>query len=265
MTTAKTDKDGRFRLEGLPTEAGFWIWVEHPEYAWQSFYAATTTRPATAFDYPRQSIAGQERPPVRTGPIFVVLDAIRRVAIRTVFADTGRPAPQVRVSAGRGSAGPSASGTSDGEGKLLLRLPPGDYEIVADPTPGGARLRPHPIDLQVAAEPAEQPLVVRVKPGCVLFLEVIDAKTGKGIPGVSFLCQTDSDPGTLGTVQSLTGTSDDTRSDAEGRLRAVVEPGEGTFWLGSVPESSGYRRSSQEKRVVLPAGRTVTVRFELEK
>jgi hypothetical protein len=256
MTTAKTDKDGRFRLEGLPTEAGFWIWVEHSEHAWQSFYAATTTRPATAFEYPRQSIAGQERPPVRTGPIFVVLDAIRRVAIRTVFADTGRPAARVRVSAGRGSAGPSASGTSDGAGKLLLRLPPGDYEIVADPTPGGADCVRTLSTVQVAAEPAEQPLVVRVKPGCVLFLEVIDAKTGKGIPGVSFQWE-------RGTVQSRTG--DDPRSDAEGRLRVVVEPGEGTFWLGYVPKSSGYRWSSQEKRVVLPAGRTVTVRFELEK
>jgi len=38
MTTAKTDKEGHFRLEGLPTEAGFWIWVEYPEYSWQSFF-----------------------------------------------------------------------------------------------------------------------------------------------------------------------------------------------------------------------------------
>ena len=239
MTTTKTDKDGRFRLEGLPTEAGFWLWVEHPQYAWQSFYAATTTRPATTFDYPLQSIAGQERPPVRTGPILVVLDAIRRVAIRTVFADTGRPAARVRVSAGRGSAGPSASGTSDGEGKLLLRLPPGDYEIVADPTLNGADCVRTLSTLRVAAEPAEQPLEVRVKPGCVLFLEVIDTKTGKGIPGVSFLCETASNPGTRGTVQSRTGTSDDPRSDAEGLLRAVVEPGEGTFSTRVCPRVLG--------------------------
>jgi len=125
--------------------------------------------------------------------IFVVLDATRRIGVRTLFADTGRSAPRVRVSAGRGSAGPSASGTSDGDGKLLLRLPPGDYEVVADPTPGGADCLRTQLTLRVAAEPAEQSLEVRVKPGCVLSLEVIDAKTGKGISGVSFLCEMDSD------------------------------------------------------------------------
>jgi hypothetical protein len=265
MTSAKTDKDGRFSLEGLPAEAGFWIWVEHPDYAWQSFYAATTSRPSTAFEYPRQSIAGDKRPPVRTGPIFVVLDTIRRVEVRTVFADTGRPAPRVRVSAGRGSAGPSGGGTTDSEGKLGLRLPPGDYELVADPTSGGADCVRTLLTFRVAAEPAEQPLKVRVKPGCVVLLEAIDAKTGKGIPGVSFLSASGGQPGARVTVQSRTGWIDNPRSNAEGRLRAVVEPGEGTFWVGHVPESSGYRPSGEQKRATLPAGRTVTVRFELEK
>jgi hypothetical protein len=265
MTTAKTDKDGRFRLDGLPAEAGFWIWVEHPDYAWQSFFAATTTRPATAFDYPRQSISGEKRPPVRTGPIFVVLDTIRRIAIRTVFADTGRPAPRVRVAAGRGSAGPSASGTSDDEGKLLLRLPPGEYEIVADPTPGGADCIRSLSTLAVDAEPAGQLHVVRVKPGCVVLLEVIDAKTRKGVPGVTFLYEMDSRPGSQGTLQSRTGTIDNPHSDAEGRLRAVVEPGSASFQIGHVPESLGYRLSPEQARATLPAGKTVRVRFELDK
>ena len=66
-------------------------------------------------------------------------------------------------------------------------------------------------------------------------------------------------------VQSRSGFIDDPRSDANGRLRAVVEPGERTYAVGYIPESAGYRRPAPEKRVRLPAGGTVTVQFELEK
>jgi hypothetical protein len=45
----------------------------------------------------------------------------------------------------------------------------------------------------------------------------------------------------------------------------VVEPGERLYSVGYIPESAGYRRPSSEKRVILPAGGTATVRFELEK
>jgi len=107
-------------------------------------------------------------------------------------------------------------------------------------------------------------LEVRVKPGCVLILEVVDAKTGKGIPGVQFLGESNDNPGARTTVQSRTGYIDSPVSDAEGRLRAVVNPGEGVFSVGHIPESAEYRQSSVQKRVTLPARETVTVRFELD-
>ncbi len=264
LTRTKTGPDGRFRLEGLPKEAGFRLIAEHPDHAWTDLYAATTDRPSTAFDYPSQSVL-HERPPVATGEFTVTLRSTRQIAVRTVFADSGRPAPRVRVSAWRGTAGPNGNGITDADGKLLLRIPPGAYDILADPTPDGAACVRTMSTFKVDEQPANQSLEVRVKPGCVLILEVVDARTGAGIPGVGFVCEVDGARESRSRVQSRSGFIDDPRSDAKGRLRAVVEPGERAYAVGYIPESAGYRRPASEKRVRLPAGGTVTVRFELEK
>ena len=87
-----TGLDGRFVFNGLPQEAGFWMHVEHPDYARLSFHAATTSRPTSAFDYPLGRIQGRERPPVLTGEISLTVIATRRVDVRTIVATTGRPA-----------------------------------------------------------------------------------------------------------------------------------------------------------------------------
>jgi RNA polymerase sigma factor (sigma-70 family) len=267
LTTTKTDREGRFSLKALPSEAGFWIHLNHPDYAWRGLYAATTSRPTTAFDYPRQSTVGNTRPPVTTGSIEVTLHSTRRIAARTVFADSGRPAPKVRLNAsqGSGAAGNGAFGTTDDAGKLEFRLPPGDYDIVADPTDDTAEFVRTRSKLTVASVPIDQSLEVRVKRGCVVILEAVDAKTAKGIPGVGFMVDTDKAPGARMSVQSRTGYIDHPVTDANGRLRAVVNPGSAAFSLGVIPEAAGYKQVFTEKRVDLPAGQTVTVRFELEK
>jgi hypothetical protein len=265
LTTTRTGADGRFRLGGLPREAGLRLFVEHPDYAWTFLYAATTDRPTTSFEYPLASIGpGRERPPVATGELNLILRATRRVDVRTIFADSGQPAPKVKVSAGNGSAGPSAYGITDADGKVRLRLPPGRYDVVADPTEGGAACVRTLSSLHVAEQPAEQALELRVNPGCVLILEVVGAKTGKGVPGVEFLYEPEDQQGSRSSVQSRSGFIDNPRSDADGRLRAVVEPGERVYSVGYIPESAGYRRQQPEKRVTLPAGGSVTVRFVLE-
>jgi RNA polymerase sigma factor (sigma-70 family) len=263
-TKTKTGPDGRFRLEGLPREAGFRVIVEHPDHAWTDLYAATTDRPTTAFDYPSQSVL-HERPPVATGEFTFTLRSTRQIAVRTVFADSGRPAPKVRVSVWRGTAGPNGNGITDADGKLLLRIPPGQYEFLADPTPAGAACVRTMSTFKVDEQPVNQSLEVRVKPGCVLILQVVDARTGQGIPGVTFLRDVDGQPGSRISVQSRSGFIDNPRSEANGCLRAVVDPGERAYAVGYIPESAGYRRPASEKRVRLSAGGTVTVRFELEK
>ena len=149
LTMTKTGQDGRFWLEGLPKEAGFWIHVEHPGYARLGLYAATTSRPTTAFEYPRESTIGHVRPPVATGPLNVTIHSTRQIAVRTAFAGSGRPAPRVRVTASQGSAasGYGANGTTDGDGKLRFRLPPGEYDI-RRPDRRWRGLYPHALDIQ---------------------------------------------------------------------------------------------------------------------
>ncbi len=130
------------------------IHVEHPAYASQIWYAATTDRPASEL----QLLAGRCGPPATRGDrsAGIRLRSTRRVAARTVFADTGQPAPKVRVCAASGPSESPVYGISDAEGRLPLRLTPGDHSILADPTDGGAAcVRTHTA-LRVADQPAEQ-------------------------------------------------------------------------------------------------------------
>ena len=53
-------------------------------------------------------------------------------------------------------------------------------------------------------------------------------KTGKSIPGVKFFCEMDGRRGARVMVQKRTGYVDFPETDANGRLRAVVEPGAGS-------------------------------------
>jgi RNA polymerase sigma factor (sigma-70 family) len=266
LTRSMTGPDGRFRMDGLPKEAGFLIDMEHPDFAGVVLYAATTARPTSAFDYPGQMIGpGQERPPVASGQINVTLRSTRRIAVRTVFADSGKPAKAVRVSAFRGAAGSGANGVTDESGRLNLRLPPGDYDVMADPTEGGAEMVRTRSTLKVTDQPAEQSLELPVKPGCVLILEAVDAETGDGIPAVEFMYEVDGGQGSRAQLQSRSGYIDNPRTDANGRLRAVVEPGERMYAVGRIAESSGYPLQDRQERVVLPAGQTVTVRFKLQR
>jgi hypothetical protein len=80
---------------------------------------------------------------------------------------------------------------------------------------------------------------------------------GKREPGGQF--------GSRMSVQSRPGYIDNPRSDADGRLRAIVEPGKWVYFVAHVPESAGYGQPRLERRVDLQPRGTVTVRFELGK
>jgi hypothetical protein len=268
LTTATTDGDGRFQFDGLPAEVGFRVSMTHPDFARIIRHVATTQRPVDTFDYPLATLVrGSARPPVSTGALDLVLKATRQVAVRVVYGDTGKPAPKVFFGVGVSGDGNTAYGVSDAEGKFALKLPPGEYSGHADPRdqgPSSAYVRTR-TEFTVAAEPAEQTFEVRVDPGCELILEAVDAETGQGIPGVGFMVQMDDLPNARTSVQSSTSTVDHPRTDASGRLRAVVYPGEREYYVGGIPLPAGYPHQSQSKLVKLPAGERVVVRFELRK
>ncbi|MHC5544378.1 hypothetical protein ACYOEI_39620, partial [Singulisphaera rosea] len=177
-----------------------------------------------------------------------------------------------RVSAAEGTNGVGANGVgaygvSDAEGKLELKLPPGPYSILADPPRQDSHIVRTKTTMTVFDRPGEreQSYELEVNPGCVLTLEAVDADTGEGIPDVSFMVESDRSPGVRNTVQGSTAYVENSRTDASGKLRAVVEPGERTFSLGFVPASTGYRQEDLVAKVKLPAGKPASVRFELHK
>ncbi|WP_165227393.1 sigma-70 family RNA polymerase sigma factor [Aquisphaera insulae] len=269
MTTTRTDQEGRFHLDGLPAECGFYLRIENPSSAPRTLHAATTERPAAAFDYPHDSIQDRtERPTVHTGPILIVLDRARRVAVKTVIVGTKDPAAGIEVMAWQGDVGSSASGVSDADGRLELRLPPGEYDILAHRKTGESRGIYIRSKLSVAAEPSEQDFELSIDLGCVVNLEVIDADTRQGLPGVTFWSTTNpagNNPRSVTSTHDFMDNPVNPVSDARGRLRAVMPPGETTFSVMHSPPPPGYQPSREQQRVTLRAGKAATVRFELRR
>ena len=101
-------------------------------------------------------------------------------------------------------------------GKLGMEACLGEYDVLADPTEGGAAFVRTKSSFRVDEHPADQSLEVRVKRGCVLILEVVDAKTGKGIPGIQFMGSMDGNPRARTSVQSRTVYFDYWVSDTNG-------------------------------------------------
>jgi hypothetical protein len=250
-----------FRLDGLPREVGVMVDIVHPNYARSVRYAATTQRPARELAYP-PPLPGRPRPSVSTGDLNLTMQATKQLSLRLIYSDTSRPAPNVLFSALGG--GNTDSGRSDPLGNLLLKLPPGEYSATAYP-PKGMDYVHKRTEFTVKSERVEQSLEVRLAPGCVLILEAVDAETGRGVPGVGFMAQMDDQPTAMAEVRSTTTIVDHPRTDADGRLRAVVHPGERDYSVGNLPMPAGYRQQGQTKHVTLTAGETVVVRFELQK
>jgi hypothetical protein len=147
----------------------------------------------------------------------------------------------------------------------MLRLPPGEYDVRADPPRRGSDCVRTLTRLTVADRPADQTQEVRVTRGCVLILEAVDETTGKGVPDVTFMEESVDHPGIWQSAQVSTAYVENARTDENGQLRAVVPPGKRTYAVGHIAELEGYPQQRPEKRVTLIGGETVKVRFKLHK
>jgi RNA polymerase sigma factor (sigma-70 family) len=264
LTTVVSDQGGRFEFAGLPQEVFFYVLVDHPEFAHVRLFAATTQRPLPD-RIPDLEREGQDSPPIATGELNLTLFSPRRVLVQALHADTGKPAPKVKVWVGssRGDVGSSARGTTDAKGRVALRLPPGEYQVVADP-PGDTDYVRTTDKLTVAKAHAEQTLAVQVKPGCVVLFEVTDADTGKGFPKVQIL-QKRPDWHGWNKGDGLARVWPDT--DDTGKLRVVLRPGKARFAVGRPWRLDRYQPAKvmETDWVDLPAGKTVTIPFKLNK
>lgn len=261
QTTAHTVADGRFAFEGLGEDTFYYASITHPDYAGRGMYVATCAESLRMSIYQNQSeveIAGND--------LDVRLETCRTVTIGVVYADTNKPAGHVSVSASdENASGIHGYGKTDTDGNVTLRLPPGEYRVTIDPPKGSDCVRTN-ANLTVKQQADPQRAELTVDRGCILILKAVDAVTGNGIRGVSFLQgDEDGDPGGGREVQSSTYFIDNPTTDAEGQLRAVVNPGQRSFAVSRTLKDAGYLIDGMRQTMELPAGKTVTVTFALRK
>ncbi len=259
MKIRNTDAHGRFEFTGLPIDCRFWIHLRAKNFPWRSFYAATTDGPQPDHD------GG----PVLTGEIKLVFATPVDVPIKMVFGDTGKPAPKVAVQAVEGFV--NVLETTDDQGRATLRLPPGKYRMENWPAHGTPYLVTGG-ELVVAAKPPAKPVVATLRRAGVIEVTVVDAETGLAIPDVDVWQQADPN----GHRERLVFRSwevatriawrESPRTDAHGKLRALVEPGKQRIGvaLESYPQSHEVVES-EGKDVECRAGETVQLKFTMRK
>jgi hypothetical protein len=285
---AVTDRQGRFRMDGLPDRACLWVGVTRPETdnASLAFYAATIDGADTVHEQlPAGAFNGRLRHEVKTGDLTVTFPKIRPIAVTVMADDTGKPVAGARVSTLGDSHATAvySYGTTDGEGRILLGLPPGKYEgIVSDPPIETSYIRTYQRPLVVDSGEGALPYEIRLKTGCEVLFEAVEAGTGRPVASVFFWMAPDNEPKETRQIKTSTFMSGEPWTDARGTVRAVLAPEPGKryrFRFAGIHEPNmpeginpaaakkyGYvSEPAESEPIELKGGKTVHLRFVLRK
>ncbi|MGH7191963.1 MAG: hypothetical protein ACREJM_00335, partial [Candidatus Saccharimonadales bacterium] len=181
--STRSDAEGRFRIGGLPAHA---IFAAQATYRPEYHEASTTivTRPGPVKGVVAIGGDGDEWNPVLTAP--------RTVFVQCRYADTGEPADRATLCAfGRHFQLAGAGAVADANGQAVLELTPDEYQLAVEPALGTPYLRGKHA-LKVLPMPLEQTAEVLIERGALVEIQAIDAKTGNGVPGISFDYHTDT-------------------------------------------------------------------------
>ncbi len=258
MKIRATDALGRFDFQGMPADCRFRIDVAAKGFPGQTFYAATTLVPPPIHD----------GAPVLTGEIKVALATPVNVPIKMEYGDTHQPAPRVAVQAARGFV--SELETSDDHGLATLRLPAGVYRMENWPARGTPYLVTE-AQLTVGETPPDVPPVYTLRRAAELEVTVVDEQTGEGLPDVNLWHESEDGRRQKFVMKSWEVATriawrDSPRSDAQGRLRAFVEPGRHRFGVGLEAYPRGMEVvEARGQEVECRAGQTATLRFTMRK
>lgn len=222
MKLRTTDAHGRFEFSGLPADCRFRIHVGVKGFPDRWVYAATRGGPQPDHD----------GSPVLIDGFKMTLATPLDVPIRMVFGDTGEPAPRVAVQVVNGLV--SILQTTDDRGRVTLRLPPGTYRMENWPARGTSYLVTKG-ELLVGERPPDEPVAFTLRPASILEVTVVDPDTGAGIANVDLWRR--AAPGGRGDRVVITSWEvatriawrESPRTDARGKLRALVEPGTHRF------------------------------------
>jgi hypothetical protein len=256
---ATTDDRGRFEFSSAPADVIVWVLMKHPQYADMTLFTTTGENPPETDDkgYPLVKL-----------PLQLTLQSVRTITVHVRSKQDDKPLAGILIRADQQRAsGYSAMGTSDKEGNATPKLPPGKYQIVADPPLKSDYLRTIE-DISVEKTPAKQSVTLRQQEGCVLILKAIDLETGNGVAMAAFSYSFQKDGQRVGArVQSGTSVVNHLKTNEKGELRAVVEPGTRLYNVDSVPD--GYECEDvgdwNGRELELTAGKTITETFKFRK
>lgn len=248
--TTKTDAEGRFEFATVRREADFLAGVAATPELGRVTKSVSTDKAAITGDDGNTVVWNPVLAAPRNLRIHVLDPASEESRAAIVFHAYGR---NIRF------AGNEAR--PDSAGRALLRLPPGRYQLVAEPGFGSPYLRTER-EIDVAQEPIEQDLQVSLRPGAVVVLKAaLDDCTP--VAGVRFSYETDTSRD-RSELRSQTVFVDHPQTGADGLLRAVVEPGRRRFFVFAAPD--GFEAAESESSLIdIAAGQEANVQIKLRK
>ena len=218
-------RHGKFFFTGLPPDCRFDIDVRAKGFPDRWLFAATTDKPQPDHDgYP-----------VYASGMRLTLATAFDVPIKLILGDTGQPAVKAFVQAGGERV--SDARTTDAQGRVTLRLPPGKYRMENWPAHGLPTSSPRGSSWWATGRPMNRSSP-SLRPAAILEVTVIDVEAGTGVPGIE-LWRQDVPNGQREQlvvrsweVETRIVHRDRPRTDAYGKARALIEPGRHRVGVG---------------------------------
>ena len=237
LKTRTTSDDGRFEFNRLPAD-----------YHWRIDVRPSGHPPRMIWAVTRDGVHADERGnPVFSGDFDVVFPSSRKMRFRVVDEKTAEPLSKVGVGGKVSDIG--FWETTDEEGLLEVNLPDGEFTITMFPRFGTSYWRTES-DVTVSEETAQAVNVLRLHRAAVVELTVLDDQSRKPLPGVDVWLEkrmTDSQTPYRDVhgyrsweVETRLSRHESPRTDAEGKMRVLFEPGKHRIGIGKEAYPRGY-------------------------
>lgn len=230
---ARTDASGRYELRHLPGDAKMLYFIDYQrEY-----------RPVTGTISTSTSKGADNRVVAFDGELNHIFDVPRALEVKVTYGEGRLPVTGATVRATTNTIMRAGHiGHTNDEGIAILRLPPGEYKIAADP-PLAEPIASVQQAVEITAQSTIQTIELFADSRVKVAFEAVSAPEHLQSPvaGVRVLMQKGED-GDWKEVQSRQELLDHPRTAPDGRFDAIVEPGRYRFVAARAP--LGYELSS---------------------
>lgn len=254
-----TDDAGRFEFTGLPPGYRWQVWVHPPGFPNRRVWVVTG-----------HDVGNDAKRRVYSGEFELVFQRPKPVTVQVTYADTGKPADKVMVSLGNDNA--SAHATSDENGRVKLSVPDGEYRLGLVQRINTPYLRGNQ-SVTINEQTRGETIPAKLNPAAVANITVIDANTGAPLKDVDVWKEKTLSNGEpyrevhgyrSWEVETRISHYERPRTDENGKMRVLFEPGTHRIGVGKDAYPKGYISVEQDGREVdLTSGETTEIRFEM--